>query len=101
MRVIYLLFILGIEPLDFGAFSVPNVSWRTGNYAFSKLTGRSIRTNTTPAIIGDIKRRKDKRKEKKIKGEKKKKEKKEKPKKIKGEKKKKDKKVIRLLILFF
>ena len=91
-----LFFILGpVEPLDFGPFSLPSVSWRTGNYAFSKLTGRSlaVTTTSTQTKIGEIKRRKDKRKEKKIKGEKKKKEKKEKVKKVKGEKKKKEKKV--------
>ena len=66
------------------------MSWRTGNFAL-KLTGRTLQT--TPATHGEIKRRKDKRKEKKVKGEKKKKDKKEKPKKVKGEKKKKQKKV--------
>ena len=80
---------LGVEPF-FGPFSVPDVGWRTGNFAL-KLTGRSLQT--TPAVHGEIKRRKDKRKEKKVKGEKKKKDKKEKPKKVKGEKKKKEKKV--------
>ena len=83
-----LFFVIGVvEPLDFGPFSLPNVGWRTGNYAFSKLTGRSLAltTTSTQTRIGEIKRRKDKRKEKKVKGEKKKKEKKEKVKKVKGE----------------
>ena len=66
------------------------MSWRTGNFALS-LTGRS--SQKTPALHGQIKRRKDKRKDKKVKGGKKKKDKKEKPKKVKGEKKKKQKKV--------
>ena len=65
------------------------MGWRTGSFAL-KLTGRSLKT--TPAV-GAITRRKDKRKEKKVKGEKKKKDKKEKPKKVKGEKNKKEKKV--------
>ena len=84
-----LFLVLGVEPF-FGPFSIPDVGWRTGNFGL-KLTGRSLQT--TPAIHGEIKRRKDKRKEKKVKGEKKKKDKKEKPKKVKGEKKKKEKKV--------
>ena len=95
-----LFFVIGVvEPLDFGPFSLPNVGWRTGNYAFSKLTGRSLAltTTSTQTRIGEIKRRKDKRKEKKVKGEKKKKEKKEKVKKVKGEKKKKEKKVSQTL----
>ena len=78
------------EPLNLGYLSIPDVTWRTGNFAL-RLTGRS--QQTTPAVHGQIKRRKDKRKEKKVKGEKKKKDKKEKPKKVKGEKKKKQKKV--------
>ena len=86
MRLLYFLLVLGIEPLNFGSFSLSNVNWRTGNYVLNKLTGRSTRNDTTPVKIGDIKRRKDKRKEKKVK---KKKEKKEKPKKIKGDKNKK------------
>ena len=69
---------------------MPDVSWRKGNFAL-KLTGRSLQT--TPAVHGGIERRKDKRKEKKVKGEK---NKKEKPKKVKGEKKKKQKKVSRV-----
>ena len=86
-----LFFIVGIEPaLNFGPFTVPDVNWRTGNFAM-KLTGRLSRTLTSPVRIGELKRRKDKRKEKKVKGEKKKK---DKPKKIKGEKKKKEKKVL-------